>query len=136
MSSPSGLLRVEIVRVTDQNRNDLKAAIRGIYEAEGCGICEKTGAEVFWFSPFSRGAHSVCYGTIKNIEADLIAKINAIFEDTGNRNMAHVRAIGAVKKELGGVSIKTFLEVNGAEKLKSIFDSSGLKAALTPSAKL
>jgi len=135
MSNPNSL-SVGVVRVTDQNKKELKAMVRGMYEAEGCGVCEKPGAEVFWFSPVSRCAHSVCYGTIKNIEAYLITRINTIFEGTGARNMAHVRAIGAVRKELGGVSIKTFLETNGAEKLKSIFDSSGLKAALTSASKL
>jgi len=50
--------------------------------------------------------------------------------------MAHVRAIRALRKELGGVSIKTFLETNGAEKLKSIFDSSRIKAALISASKL
>lgn len=131
MSSPSNL-SMKIVRVTDQNRNELVAMIRGMYEAEGCGVCENPGAEIFWFSPVSRCAHSVCYETIKNIESDLIAKIDTIFEDNRDRNMAHVRAIRAVQKELGGVSIKTFLETNGPDKLKSIFDSSGLKAALDP----
>lgn len=135
MSSPSSL-SVGVVRVTDQNRKELMGMVGGMYEAERCGVCEKTGAEVFWFSPVSRCAHSVCYGTIKNIEADLIAKINTIFKDTGHRNVAHARAIRAVREELGGVSIKTFLETNGAEQLKSIFDSSGLKAILTFASKL
>ncbi len=133
MSSP---LSEGVVKVTNENRDSLVAAIRGMFEAEGCGICEKSGAEVFWRSSVSRCAHSVCYGTIKNIEANLVAKINTIFEDNDDRNMAHVRAVRAVRKELGGVSIKTYLETNGAEKLKSIFDSTGLKAALTPASKL
>ncbi len=105
--------------------------IQGKYDSEGCGICEEPGAEVFWFSHVSRGAHSVCYRTINNIEADLVAKINNIFQDTGDRNIAHARAIRAVSKELGGVSIKEFLNINGAEKLKSLFNFFGLKAALT-----
>lgn len=134
MSSSSNL-SMAVVRVTDQNRDELMEMVRGM-AAERCGVCEKPGVEVFWFSPVSRCAHSVCYGIINKIEADLITKINTIFKDHGDRNMAHVRAIRAVRKELGGASIKTFLETNGAEKLKYIFDSSGLRAALAPASRL
>lgn len=126
-SSPS----VGVVKVTDVNRDSLRSRVMGMYEAEGCGVCEKSGADVFWFNPVSRCAHSVCYGEIKTIEADLIATIDSVFKDTGARIMAHVAAIRAVRKELGGVSIKTFLETNGAERLKSIFDSVGVAAVRT-----
>lgn len=115
---------------------EVPSKVREMYEAEGCGVCEQSGAEVFWFSPNSRCAHAVCYVTIEKIEADLIAKINALFVDSFTRNLAHIRAIKAVKKELGGVTIKKYLETNGPLKLKAIFDSAGLAAALTPPAKL
>jgi len=131
MSSP---LSVGLVKVTDQNRDALRDMISRIYEAEGCGVCEKSGADVFWFNPVSRCAHSVCFEEIKAIEADLIATIDSVFQKS-DRNMAHVAAIRAVRKELGGVSIKTFLDTNGAAKLKSIFDSVGVAAATTYSSK-
>ena len=131
MSSP---LSVGVVKVTDQNRDALRDMISRIYEAEGCGVCEKSGADVFWFNPVSRCAHSVCFEEIKAIEADLIATIDSVFQKS-DRNMAHVAAIRAVRKELGGVSIKTFLDTNGAAKLKSIFDSVGVAAATTYSSK-
>ena len=114
----------------------IKADQKRMYETEGCGICEKQGAEVFWFSRFSRCAHTVCFKDIENIEADLIAKIETIFDDTSDRNMAHIRAVEAVKKVLGPVSIKTFLETEGATKLKLKFNSVGQIAALILPAKL
>jgi hypothetical protein len=132
---PIGGVRVTdyLCRITNEkNRERLVAEIQRKYEVEGCGICEKPGAQVFWFSPTSLCAHSVCYGKIEHIEADLISKIHDFFETARDRNLAHVRAIRAVRKELGGVSMKTFLETHGAEKLKAIFDSSGAAAALTP----
>lgn len=131
----SSSVSVDVVKVTDENRDALRAMIRGMYEAEGCGVCEKSGADVCWFSPISRCAHSVCYGEIKTIEADLITTINSVFEDNSDRNMAHVAATRAVRKELGGVSIKTFLDANGASRLKSIFDSVGVDAVKTYSSK-
>ncbi len=115
--------RTEITKAIDQNRNRLLASIVGIYKAEECGICENIGAEIFWFSTTSTGAHSVCREKIRNIEAELIAKIKTLFDDNYDRNMAHVRAIKSIKEKLNGASIKTFLEIEGADKLKSIFDS-------------
>lgn len=117
------------IGVTDETRGALIARIMGKLQAEGCGVCEKSGGDVFWFSLGSHCAHSVCYSEIKAIEADLIATIGSIFKENGDRNMAHLAAIRAVKKELGSVSIKKFLEKNGAERLKSIFDSVGIAAA-------
>lgn len=96
---------------------------------EKCGICEKPGGEVFWATSLSHCAHSVCYAEIKDIEVDLMITIVTLFRNIWERNMAHVAAISAVRNELGGVSIKTFLDTKGAAKLKSIFDSAGLAAA-------
>jgi len=132
MSSP---LSVGLVKVTDQNRDALRDMISRMYAAEGCGVCEKPGADFFWFNPVSRCAHSVCFEEIKAIEADLIATIDSVFQEKRDRNMAHIAAISAVRKQLGGVSIKTFLDTNGAAKLKSIFDSVGVAAAKTYSSK-
>jgi hypothetical protein len=117
-------------------REELIAKIRAKYDAEGCGICEKKGADILWFSPFSRGAHSVCFGTIKNVEADLMNKIDIVFKENIDRNMAHIRAVRAVQQELGNISLKKYLETQGVDQLKSLFDSVGLVAALTIPAKL
>lgn len=124
---------LNVIKVTDKNRNELVAKILERYRAEGCGICEKEGAEVWWFSHFSRCAHSVCFGTIKNIEADLMNKIGLVFKNNSDRHMAHIRAVQAVKKEIGNVSLKTYVETQGANKLKSLFDSVGRMAAFAPS---
>lgn len=36
-----------------------------------CGICEKEGQEVFWFSPCGKGAHKNCYKLISAAESKL-----------------------------------------------------------------
>lgn len=118
--------------------NDQERTIELIlsYNDGRCGICEELGAEVIWFSPFSRHAHSVCYRKIIKIEADLMANIESIFENTIDRNNAHIRAVGAVLKALNGITIKTYLERNGSKMLKLIFDLFGLDAALSLRPKL
>lgn len=125
-----------IAGITDANRGAFTLVQDVMNHFSGCGICEEIGAERGWSSSFSWGAHSVCYKNITPIEADLVAKINDAFQSNADRNLAHARAIKAVKEELGDFSIKAFLETNGAERLKSIFDTSGVKAALsgTPNA--
>jgi homoserine trans-succinylase len=135
MTSPTKL-NVGIVKLIALERQEMINTVLEMHKAQGCGVCEKSGAEVFWFSHISHFAHTVCYQTIKDVEADLNAKINSLYKDNQDRNNAHVKAIRAVKKELGTVSIKTYLETNGAKNLKLIFDSVGLNAAITPTAKL
>lgn len=100
-----------------------------------CGGCEKPDADILWYTTYSNAAHSVCYEEIKDVEADLNATIDAVYKDNFDKNMAHVAAVRAVKQELGGVSIKTFLETNGADKLKAIFNSTGIAAAKAYSSK-
>lgn len=106
------------------------------FQVEGCGICEQFGAEVFWLSNFSNGAHALCYRKISKIEAGLVSYIESIFEDTRERNLAHIKAVGAIRKVLNGVSIETYLETQGSKKLKLTFDSVGRTAIHLPAARL
>lgn len=100
-----------------------------------CGVLsEKRGSERLHFQHERWGALRCRYSPFRD-KAPLIETINSIFEEHGDKNMAHVAAIRAVKKELGDVSIKTFLNDHGAEKLKSMFDSVGVEAARTYSSK-
>ncbi len=55
---------------------EIKELISAIYQVEGCGICGKPGGEIFWFSPTSRGAHTVCYEKIRPAEENLRNKIS------------------------------------------------------------
>lgn len=117
------------------NRSVAKRLTSGLYQVEGCGICEKfgdkAGGNVWWFSPFSRTAHAVCVEKIKPIEARVVALIDQAAKEKEDRAYAHMAAIGAVKKELGHVTIETYLDTHGAAKLKSIFDRAGEGAAFS-----
>jgi hypothetical protein len=106
------------------------------YEAEGCGICEKFGAEVFWPSSRSHYAHADCYREIRKIEADLVAKIDELFANSIDKIQAHICATEAVRKALNGFSLQAYLNKYGAKKLKLTFDSFGVIAIQMPLAKL
>lgn len=88
-----------------------------MYQAEGCGICRKPGADSLWFSPFSRGAHSKCLELVKPYEAKARNYLDENF-DRYDSNMAHVEIIKHVQYIVGhgaesfGVesTIKAFIE--------------------------
>src|SRR5262245_1595130 len=44
-----------------------------------CGVCKKEGAEVFWYSGVSHGAHAQCYWIMKPIEADVNQRIASVY---------------------------------------------------------
>lgn len=128
-----------LLRVTAEKRQLLNdVAGKTGNKRSQCGICERSDlldGDVFWFGPVLNYAHSACYEEIKPTEADLIATIDSIFTnvhgrmDSSGKNLAHMKAIWAVKNELGSVSIRNYLNTNGAEKLKEIFNSFGIAAA-------
>jgi hypothetical protein len=124
---PTCSLRIEA------SRSAARAAIRSMYDAEGCGVCEKPGAEVFWFSPFSRGAHASCVKLINGSERELVQRLEWAFYKPNDHlgfNTAHVLAVGAVRKETGSDSLLSFLEKHGSQALKKLFTTVGAKAAL------
>jgi len=137
--------KISVIKVTNENKAALISLVKRMYENEGCGICEKKGAEVFWFSPYSRGAHAKCFKIIENIENKLIQTIDEVFKDKATEseraknlscNMAHVRAIKAVRAACGSETILSYLEKNGTEKLTKLFDTVGIEAAKKVPAKL
>lgn len=66
-------------------KDTLAAGVSNIYALEGCGICEKDGAEVFWFSPHSRCAHAKCIKMIEALKATLIKQSMACLKQLSAR---------------------------------------------------
>ncbi|MCB1111712.1 MAG: hypothetical protein KDK72_03520 [Chlamydiia bacterium] len=64
----SGPLTAVVNRDSESSVNSQKRI------TENCGVCGKPGVEVYWYSSMSRGAHTVCYGKIEEIQRDLIKK--------------------------------------------------------------
>lgn len=87
-----------------------------------CGICEKKDAgEALWFSPVSQIAHSKCVKQIAQAEEQMSYVIRGCFRDF-NANMAHWHAIKNIKNHLDGKTILAYLNENGPDKLKEVFD--------------
>ena len=122
---------IAVVKLAQDNKDAAMAAVRNMYDAEGCGICRKTGADVFWFTPYSRGAHNACYALIKEIESDIDVLITNKFKDEsdfGKLHGAHVAVVAAVQHACGNNSLKEFLINNGTDALKSLFNTVGKEA--------
>jgi hypothetical protein len=130
-SKPSSM---KLIKITENNKNGLVEMMMGMYNQEGCGICRQPGAEVFWFSPYSRCAHKNCFDLVANAEKDLMSHIqkNVKKKDGyGEQNNAHIKAVAAVQQKIkqeGESSIKGYLEKYGETSLKTIFDTDGLNA--------
>lgn len=131
-------LNVDVVLVTNENRKTHHSSLLNVLNSEGCGICEKKGAEVFWFSPYSRCAHAKCVKQIEAAESTLIKKIDSLFkkDNYGEQNISHIRAIKAVRKACGSETILSYMEKNGVEALKNLFDTVGVEAAQTSPSRL
>lgn len=106
-----------------------------IYE---CGICEKpitsnTDAAV-WPSLRSRLAHRFCFMKIKDSQIELIKEILQLFESMPMNEVekAHVRSICAVRRACK-MSLLNFIEKNGPEALKNIFNTVGKAEAIRAS---
>ena len=140
-SASESKINVGIIKVTDDNRQQLIKMAMSVYESEGCGICKKPGADVFWFNPHSRCAHKVCFDLIKNAEKDLYTNLSFFFkekDDHGKGNMAHVAAVEGVEKEIrkeGIATIKEYIDKHGETRLKALFDGVGLQAVIQYKAK-
>jgi len=113
------------------------ASYTNVNHSQNCGVCEKEGGEVFWPNHKSRVAHRICFLRIDPIQAKLIKEILDLFDSFPNleKDRAHARAVTAVR-----VACKTtlleFLEKNGTEALKKIFNTIGIRAAARKTAKL
>ncbi len=125
-------ITAKVITVTNENKAALATEIMNLYHEEGCGICEKKGAEVFWFSIYSRCAHAKCVVKIRPAETQLLATIDKLFECEVNRgphNFAHMVAIKAIKRALGPGSLETHLEKQGEKVVTEVFNTVGIEAA-------
>lgn len=99
-----------------------------------CGICEDNKNPVresapFYFTLDSEIAHSACFEKVKAAEMDLMKKIATAYLEDRERNMAHARAVRAVRKTENSTIIKIF-ESKGAGELQRLFNSVGEAAAI------
>lgn len=83
-------------------RDELIDAILAQYKAEGCGICKKPGADVFWFSPYSRCAHQSCYDIIDPAENEAMNILEKKLKKQGKLahggyNHAHIDLISSIE---------------------------------------
>ena len=114
----------------------LMARMGAAYDEEGCGVCEKTGSEVIWFSDYSRCAHKRCYDWIKAADSALMAEVAKLFKgkvaDQGSFNQflnhSHRVAIEAVREKCGAETVLGYLEKNGIAALAKLFIEVGLPA--------
>lgn len=121
----SDKIPVTLVQVTNQNTQSLVEKVRSTYDSEVCGICKKSGGDVFWYSPFSHGAHQGCFDQIQRIEAQIISLFEKIYPNQARKqNELHIKLIGYLDTNLqdkGFASIKEFHDINNDDALKEMF---------------
>ena len=118
------------------DKADLMARMGAAYDEEGCGVCEKTGSEVIWFSDYSRCAHKRCFEWIKTADSALMAEVAKLFKgkvgDRGSFNQflnhSHRLAMEAVREKCNPETVMTYSEKNGIEALTKLFIEVGLPA--------
>lgn len=107
----------------------LDAVNRHNLASQGCGICEKKESDVFWFSQFSYFSHVKCHQNIQAISDNLLKAIDATYQDSHQKTMAHIRAVGGIRRACGSDSISAYLEKNGPVALRRLFDTVGVYCA-------
>ncbi len=120
-------------KMTNTHKADFPAMFLEAHNTyEGCGICERKGNEVFWFSPYSSCAHAKCVQSLHSAENTLISTINELFKREDHfayHNMAHFMAIRAVKQKLGPGSLEQHLQRLGEKEIAFYFEWFGVEAA-------
>ena len=115
-----------LIKLTDGNREELKNLVKSMYDAEGCGICGKEGAEVCWYSPKSRCAHKLCYDLIEPAVKNAYQRIDEYCGNTRDyrkQNDLHTKLMGRIQTfECLELSLLDYLKKHGEEKLKKAFD--------------
>jgi len=96
-----------------------------------CGICEKQGAEIFWYSPLSQYAHERCVKMIEPSERILHQVVGDLYNKRGfvPQIEAHIRAIQAVRQACGNDTIYSYFMRNGENALAHLFNTIGIRAA-------
>jgi hypothetical protein len=103
----------------------------GSWNINPCGICEKGGAEVFWYGSFSQAAHAKCIKVVNKAEEKLNTTIGELFIGTKYqvKTEAQTRARQAVRLACTPKTMLSYLEENGIDALIRLFDTVGIEAA-------
>jgi len=128
-SSGCHAMSVEVIPVTDETREPLREFVHSIYHAEGCGICGKEGAEVFWFNPHSRCAHRECYDFLSPALEGAYAVLDEVFgDDNSRKNDAHHKLVRLVLSQIGQQTILECANKSGIDYLKKLFNQNTRQA--------
>lgn len=93
-----------------------------------CGICEKKGIDVLWFSKNSFGVHRECYFKLKDIDEKFTAEMRQKFNyDNREINFANSVMMGAVRKKCG-CSIAKYIKSHSLKEFNELYTSVGGKA--------
>lgn len=122
------------VRISNSQIDEMSNLMRALTANQICGICEDnknaTGENSpFYFTLDSEVAHIACFEKVKAAELDLMKKIATAYLEDRERNMAHARAVRAVRKAENSTIIK-IIESKGAGELQRLFNSVGEAAAI------
>lgn len=118
-------------------REEIKKTVDSIYEQDGCGICHRRGAEVFWYSSYSKCAHRNCYNYIAPATkrfcdaVDTLAKSRP--EEPELKSLLNVAGNDAVQQEInrnGMISIKEYADKNGLHKLQQLYEGKAILAVM------
>jgi len=108
----------------DCRLREIDRIFMGTCEDEGCGICERPGAEMFWLSPHSRCAHRACFVVTRPALQQAYDLIDAIPEDPiekfGPRNDARIAMARQVRAACGDRTILQASEQFGEEDFNEI----------------
>lgn len=96
---------------------------KSLYTNELCALCGNKAPEVRWPAPPCPYAHRTCLEKIQDIDNELYALIRVQARNSVQAHLAHYKAIKAIKKELGDISIFDYVNQQGKEKLREIFQS-------------
>lgn len=83
--------------MVNQSESEIVNFTKDLYQLEGCGICHQEGADLFFFTNFSRCAHQTCYNLF---EPFLSEKLDQLYNKTTKYNYweYHIRLIELIEK--------------------------------------
>jgi len=82
------IVLINMKKLSQGERKAVSDGIMNMYNAEGCGICKKPGADVFFFTTHSRCAHKKCYDKIATALQPIIDATKDM--DNGETNMTMI----------------------------------------------
>ena len=121
LNSSDNVLVVSKEMLGTSGKNALIDNVTSMYDSQICGICQKPGPEIFWFSHHSTSVHRNCYNLIKIAEDD---STKTIIESFHQQDWHKIRLFlhNKVEEACGGNTILDFVTKNGKDALKKIYD--------------